>query len=242
VKILTGVRRLDDLLGGGLPEGSFALVYGPPFAGKEVLARRFLAQSIARGDAALGIVTNATASEFHKDLARSAGNLAVPIASGLLHTIDAYSRVIGFEEDPRLGTELVDGLASLNDLGVALGKVHREITKNASRHALVLDSVSTLAIQTSPQATFRFLQVFIGMARRAGATGMLLVDHGMHADADVQAFKHLCHGIIEVKRDGDRHLLRVEGLGAPPEIGWTEYRFDEANVEITGSFSGGRIR
>lgn len=40
-RVVTGVRGLDDLLDGGLPRGSWTLVFGPPGSGKTVLGLHF---------------------------------------------------------------------------------------------------------------------------------------------------------------------------------------------------------
>jgi len=39
-RIQTGIRNLDELLGGGLPKGSVTVLGGPPGAGKTILAQQ----------------------------------------------------------------------------------------------------------------------------------------------------------------------------------------------------------
>ena len=41
-KLPTGVRGLDDILGGGLPEFSFNIIAGAPGCGKTTLAHQFV--------------------------------------------------------------------------------------------------------------------------------------------------------------------------------------------------------
>src|ERR1700694_925237 len=41
-KLPTGVRSLDDILGGGIPEFSFSIIAGPPGGGKTTLAHQIL--------------------------------------------------------------------------------------------------------------------------------------------------------------------------------------------------------
>jgi circadian clock protein KaiC len=41
-KLATGVRGLDDVLGGGIPEYSFNLIAGAPGTGKTTLAQQIL--------------------------------------------------------------------------------------------------------------------------------------------------------------------------------------------------------
>src|SRR4051812_26906199 len=50
-KILgTGISHLDEVLGGGVPEGDVLLVIGPPGSGKTTLAFQLAFHAAARGD------------------------------------------------------------------------------------------------------------------------------------------------------------------------------------------------
>lgn len=49
-RIPTGVPKLDDMLGGGLPAGYSLLVVGPSGCGKTILATEFLAEGVRRGE------------------------------------------------------------------------------------------------------------------------------------------------------------------------------------------------
>jgi circadian clock protein KaiC len=49
-RLATGVPKLDEMLGGGLPEGYSMLVAGPSGSGKTVLATAFLAEGVRRGE------------------------------------------------------------------------------------------------------------------------------------------------------------------------------------------------
>ncbi|HEX7441462.1 MAG TPA: ATPase domain-containing protein [Caldimonas sp.] len=50
-RLLTGVPRLDEMLGGGLPRGYSVLVAGPSGSGKSILAAAFLAEGARGGEA-----------------------------------------------------------------------------------------------------------------------------------------------------------------------------------------------
>lgn len=52
-RLSMGVAGLDDMLGGGLPEGYSMLVAGPSGSGKTVLASAFLSEGARRGEAGL---------------------------------------------------------------------------------------------------------------------------------------------------------------------------------------------
>lgn len=164
---------------------------------------------------------------------------------GLAHFVDTYSKSIGAEDDHPYA-EYVDGAVNLSAVSLAVNNAQRKILAahptGAPLHRLVVDSVSTLVTYTNAQTTFRFLQVLVGKAKRAGATSLLLLEQGMHTDAEVQTFKHLVDGVLEVRADGAANTLQVMGVGITENRGWVEYRFSEESFDVTGSFAAGRIR
>ncbi|HEV8360430.1 MAG TPA: RAD55 family ATPase [Candidatus Thermoplasmatota archaeon] len=241
MKLATGVKRLDELLEGGVPAQSCTLLVGPPFLGKEVLARLFLLAGLRAGQPAVMVCTDATAAEATGFLEAIEPRTVEWVQRGLLRFVDTYSRTIG-ADDHHPTAELVDGTLDLNALSGAVNAAQQQLLPHGPQHRLVFDSLSTLLAYTNPPTAFRFLQVFLGRARRAGATTMLQLEAGMHAEADVQMLKHLAHGVIEVRSEAGKPLLRVEGLGVTESRGWVEYRFGERNVELIGSFAAGRIR
>ena len=245
MKLATGVRRLDDLLDGGLPPSSATLVYGPAFLGKEVLARLYFLQGLALGQPGIYVLTGQATSDVRAQLAAMNPKYPEWERQGLAHFVDTYSKTIGAEDD-HPHAEYVDGAVNLNAVALAVNNAQRKILAAAptpsTPHRLVLDSVSTLATYTNAQTTFRFLQVLVGKARRAGATSLLLLQAGMHTDAEVQTFKHLADGVVEVRSDGSANMLSVLGVGVTENRGWVEYRFTERSFDVTGSFAAGRIR
>ena len=240
-KVETGIKRLDDLLDGGLPGNSATLVYGPPFLGKDVLTKLYFLHGLRTGMPGIMVLTGDAASDVRARLAQIDPAFPEYESKGLAHFVDTYSKSIGAEDDAT-NCEYVDGPINLNAVSLAVNNAQRKIIGDHPQHTLVFDSLSTLITYTNAQTTFRFLQVLVGKAKRAGATVMLLMEQGMHADAEVQTFKHLCDGVVEMKPDGPATMLHVIGVGVTESRGWLEYKFTEKAFEITGSFSAGRIR
>ncbi len=49
-RLSTGIPDLDEMLGGGIPEGDSVLISGPSGTGKSLLAQQFMAEGIQRGE------------------------------------------------------------------------------------------------------------------------------------------------------------------------------------------------
>jgi KaiC/GvpD/RAD55 family RecA-like ATPase len=237
-----GIRRLDELISGGLKFQSSALLYGPPYIGKEHLGRSYALHAMRSGIPAIFIDTLHTATEITDILLEMDSAMADYVKSGLIHIIDCYSRNIEAEDLKMSHISYVDGAMDLNGISVALNRAQRKMQSSAPNHVVVLDSLSTVTTYSDPKTAFRFLQILIGKSKLIGGSSIITLDEGMHADADVKMFSHLVDGIIEVHDHIGKFQLQARGLTAPTGVGWIDYRYAQSQFELTGSFAPGRIR
>jgi circadian clock protein KaiC len=77
--VASGVRALDQLLGGGIERGTATLMVGPPGSGKSTIAIQFAAAAVARGDHS-AIFTFEEGRSLLLDRARGMG---MPIETGV---------------------------------------------------------------------------------------------------------------------------------------------------------------
>ncbi|MHB8248794.1 MAG: ATPase domain-containing protein [Acidithiobacillus sp.] len=125
-RLLMGVPRLDDMLGGGLPRGYSMLVAGPSGSGKSMLAAAFLAEGARCGET--GVIA---AFEQHPNQSRNRV-FADLIQSGRVGLVDTRSPDLSIDQ-------------------IVL-QLMREIRRlKASR--VVIDSLSGFALALAP--TFR---------------------------------------------------------------------------------------
>jgi circadian clock protein KaiC len=125
-RLLTGVPRLDEMLGGGIPRGYSVLVAGPSGSGKSILAAAFLAEGVRSGQC--GVVA---AFEQHPNRSRTPV-LAELIKSGQVALVDSRAPDLSIDEIVLL----------------IMSEVHR---LKASR--VVIDSLSGFELGLAP--TFR---------------------------------------------------------------------------------------
>ena len=105
--------------------------------------------------------------------------------------------------------------------------------KNIPNIQLHVDSLSALMMYSNLQTVFRFLHVFTGRIKAAGALGLFLVEDGMHAAQDIVTIKQLFDGMVEIKSENDVTFLRVVGL-SPKPTQWFEFEIDGAQIKILG--------
>ena len=74
-RVKTGIRVLDNMLGGGLHKGTACMVKGAPGTGKTILGLQFLAEGIEKGEAGLYV----TFEEFSGSLYRGARSVGIDL-------------------------------------------------------------------------------------------------------------------------------------------------------------------
>ena len=241
-KARTGVRRLDDLLFGGIPLGSQLLVNGPAHTGKDVLARAFMTEGLRNGAGAIWVLTDKTYQTVREEAIGFLPNYLELEQKGLVRYIDLYSRSLGLTEGERNAV-----LFSMTDKGAMDGltaKVNEfalEFRQKEIPYRLVFESVSTITAYLDTAATFRFLQPFVGRRKVDGAAAYYLIETGMHSEADIRTLEHMMDGSINLKIDQLKNFLSVRGITDVQSRAWVGYTFTKRAFSL-GSFSLDHIR
>jgi circadian clock protein KaiC len=149
-RVASGVPRLDELMGGGMPAGDATAILGPSGCGKTVLALRFIAQGMADSESCL-----------YASFQESAGALVMKAAS------------FGWDLEPALDSgQLVihhvpQGELNLDTLGAV---VRRELYEGSVRR-IILDSLAELVVAVRETDRFpAYARSLIGFIRSAGAS------------------------------------------------------------------------
>jgi circadian clock protein KaiC len=152
-RISTGVRGLDDLLGGGVPRVSNSVLTGPTGSGKTLLGLQFLIEGAAHGERGALCTLEETPAQL-RSIARGLGwNLAALEKRGLL--------VIDYRSPVELSTDRY--LQAIIDL-VDRNKIQR----------VVLDSVTSMALGVVSDHRFKELVYAIGKQMRQRQVSMMM--------------------------------------------------------------------
>jgi len=96
-RLSTGVRELDAMMGGGIPEGDSLLVAGPSGSGKSVLGSRFIAEGLRLGEPGIVAMFEEVPSEYVERAASFGIDFKSPQESGLMKVI--YLRPLDLSVD-----------------------------------------------------------------------------------------------------------------------------------------------
>ncbi|HEV2519805.1 MAG TPA: ATPase domain-containing protein [Thermoplasmata archaeon] len=239
----TGVRRLDDLLFGGLPTGSQVLLNGPAHSGKEILARLFVAEGLKRGIPAIWVVTDKSYTQIRDEMTGLLPSYRELEGRGLVRYVDLYSKALGVTQPSEAGVKLLQtsDRGALEQLGQSVNAFSQELKERAPAYRLVFESVSTVTAYLDTTAMFRFLQPFTGRRRLDGAAAYYNIETGMHTDSDVETLEHMVDGSINLKLDQLKMFLSVRGITDVQSRDWVGYTFTKRAFSL-GSFSLDHIR
>jgi KaiC/GvpD/RAD55 family RecA-like ATPase len=246
--ISTGIDRLDDVMFGGIPPGAQVLLSGPAFIGKETIANLFLIKNLKARNPCIVIVTDITPDDLMDELSFIDPTVVDnAIMDGTLTIVDTYTRAMGLDDSKRGIVHYVDNPTDHKGINDALDKawgLYRSATYYVplgpgdppSCTVMLVRSMSTLMTYTDPTATFKFLQNLTGQAKKYRSVGLYLLDKGMHTDTEVQTLAHLLDGAIEVRTDGVKTFLSVQGITDVQTRQWVQYQYTKKEIHL-GSFT-----
>jgi len=150
-RVLTGVARLDEMLGGGVPRGYSVLVAGPSGSGKSILAASFLAEGARAGETGVIAVFEQHPRRSHNRVLREL------IESGRVGLVDSRAPDLSIDEIVllllgeirRLGASRVV-IDSLSGFELALAPTFREdFRESLSRLVTALAGAGVTVMMTS---------------------------------------------------------------------------------------------
>ncbi len=96
-RLSTGIRELDTLMGGGIPEGDSLLVAGPSGSGKSVLGSQFIAEGLRQGEPGIVAMFEELPAEYAERAAKFGLDFDTPQKDGTLKII--YLRPLDLSVD-----------------------------------------------------------------------------------------------------------------------------------------------
>ncbi len=224
-----GIQELDDAIG-GIKKGSNIMLIGPPMSGKEAILNHIVYHGAAKNDNAVITVTTRESAAHILDWFRD-NKLTLPMSR--IGIVDCVTKTLGGAAVESENIKIASSPVDLTGIGVKISQFFEEfyMKKNTRKIQLHINSLSTILMYSNIQTVFRFLHVFTGRIKAAGALGIYVIESGMHDEQAIATLKQLFDGMIEIKSENDKNLIRVIGI-SPKPTPWFEYEIEGANVKI----------
>lgn len=181
----TGVEGLDDILAGGLTQGSLFLLEGQPGSGKTTVALQFLMEGEKRGRRALYI----TLSETKQELLNTAASHGWTLGPGI---------EICELQPPESSLDAREQQTLLHASDLELGETVKEVLEAVERtrpDLIVLDSLSEIRLLA--QGSLRYRRQLLALKHflaRQGSTILMLDD--LTTDTLDKTVHSIVHGVI----------------------------------------------
>ncbi len=192
----TGIPGLDEILGGGFPQGRVLLVLGEPGAGKTIMSSQFLFNGLEKfGENGLFVSLEEAKAHYLREMDSFGWNFAAAEKEGKFSFVDA-SPIRTIPGEVRIG-KLTIGRQDFSL--ISLLEVIRSNAKAIDAQRIVVDPVSLLLFQYSEEAQRRrSLLDLVEALSETGATCVLsseLKRVGIKGRA-LQIEEYLVHGVI----------------------------------------------
>lgn len=197
----TGVRGLDERIGGGLPSGRATVVSGPVGTGKTTLALQFLLEGVNHGQPGMLLSVDEKPEHVAQDAASLGWDLAAQGSALTLLDASPFFAAARGRGGP-------DARQVASDLA-------REVKRTGARR-LAVDTLSSLVAAAEPERLHDFLRsLFFSLEDNLGCTILMTCSNGAAAveSAATAVAERLAAGVIElaVVRQGraSRRMLRL---------------------------------
>ena len=204
-RVSIGIPRLDEMLGGGLPQGYSLLVAGPSGSGKSLLAAAFLEEGERRGET--GVIA---AFEQRPDRVRNRA-IANLIASGRVGLVDGRApdlsideilvQILAEIERTRATRVVIDSLSSF-ELAVA-PTFRSDFRESLSRLVVALASVGVTVLMTS-ELEDRYTDLRFSPYGTAFMTDAIIVQRYIEVESRLRRVI----AVVKVRASAHSHELR----------------------------------
>ena len=216
------------LIDGEIPRGIYLLI-GNSGSGKTSFCKTFIARGLSNKETGIYLSTEQDCGEIQASIQKLMDDQ--DRMKGDLRLVDAYSwRVRG-----DTGNEPFVTVNPANLTGVMIAC--QKICQDVSKPRVVFDSITNLAVQSSPETTLKFLQVVTAKMRSSNALAFFTMIPTSHDSMFVSTVKTMFDGIIEMRLDdfGEEitRLFRIFSMkGVKHKTRWLIFTITERGISI----------
>lgn len=224
-RALTGIKGLDEILGGGLPTKHLYLVDGEPGTGKTTLALQFLLEGVSKGERGLYV----TLSESREELEA--------VASSHGWTLDGIEI---FELSKQGLGNVEDNYTIFHPAEVELQSTVDSVLKSVEQlqpARIAFDSLSEMRLLARDPLRFRRQILGLKQYFAGRECTVLLLDDKTSPEGDLQLHS-LAHGVIVLEHvaleyGSERRRLQVTKVrGVQFRGGFHDFRIEEGGIRV----------
>jgi len=204
-----------------LQPGSASLIIASPLSGKKELLYQYVSGCLKNKQPIIFISTDTSSEEIKKELLKN--KIFYASQGNIIKFIDCFSHQTGNIIPDKLDIKRVAGPLALNEISIAMAEIEREfLRKNKPAHTVIFDSLSTVLMYSNPEMVGRFIQVLIAKVKNKAGSIIFTIEQGMHDEKTIITMEHLMDGIITLKKEKEKIMIKAQGIKGFEE--WAEIK------------------
>lgn len=212
---------------GQLTQVSYMLL-GPIGSGKTTYAEAFLAEGLSLGFPGVFVTTDVSPRIIRNDMSRHGWPVEECENNGQLVFIDGYSERMGAPKTGKAHT--LSKVDDMSELGIVLSEVLEDLV--CAR--VIVDSLSTLILNSSAAKMPGSVQRISGRVTQNSHSIMFILEEGVHDEKTYATFSYLVDAVLRFRIDesGDRpiHQVRMERMrGTDTSRQWHDFVLEQSN-------------
>ena len=194
---------------GQLTQVSYMLL-GPLGSGKTTYAEAFLYDGLQLGFPAVFVTTDVSPRVVRNDMSRHGWSVDAYEKSGQFVFIDGYSERMGAPRSS--STRSLSKVDDISELGIVLSEVLDDLV--VAR--VVVDSLSTLILHSTPVTMPRAVQRLSGRVTQSSHSIMFVLEEGVHDEKTYATFSYMADAVLRFRiEEADPvpiHKIRMERM------------------------------
>jgi circadian clock protein KaiC len=225
----TGIKGLDELIEGGLPRGTWTLLYGENGTGKTVMAMRFIWQGLEAGEACVFELTDRPVEHLRSYFRSFGWDVAPYEKARQLHFRQSFPR---YHIASKPGVAYQAGRPSAH----ASRLFHEEMLTQAGELRLtriVSDSESLTILRAGFEEEMRILEWSKEWAMRHGITGLRCVSRDLQDPQSEALLRQYHDNVIELRLgDAGRELRIMKMFATAHPVDWMPFEITHDGLQL----------
>jgi len=197
-KVSLGIKELDELVSGGIPQPSTLLILGDIGTGKSVICQQFAYAQAKAKKKCVYFCIDSPPSEIRANMMTLDWDPYELEKKGYLKFVDLFA---GKEE---YSDEIYQGnVRNYDELVSTLRRFFRE------NERFVVDSISSLAFIHGEKKAYDLVQRIHGWTLESNAVTIINAVKGMHSEFFEKAIQQALSNVITLEREGDEVFISV---------------------------------
>ncbi len=192
MRISTGIKGLDEMLGGGFPKGRVILLCGGPGTGKTIFSLQFLAVAAERGETGVYMTLEEPKNYLLENVDSFSWNLREKEKSNRLMLLDFWA--VPF------GGELTELKGRQSEETSSITKILANAVRAIDAKCLVIDPITSITVheQKAGMKRYRIAEIF-DEVRKLGCTSIMTSEVTSHGEFLMEEF--LADGVIWLEKN-----------------------------------------